>query len=38
MSDKEQKAKTLYEEGKLAFSKGEYSSSITKLGEACQLL
>ncbi|KAG2236031.1 hypothetical protein INT48_008123 [Thamnidium elegans] len=38
MSDKEQKAKTLYEEGKLAFSKGEYSSSIAKLGEACQLL
>ncbi|GAA5802550.1 hypothetical protein EDC94DRAFT_626363 [Helicostylum pulchrum] len=38
MSDKEQKAQTLYEEGKLAFSKGEYSSSIIKLGEACQLL
>lgn len=38
MSDKETKAKNLFEEGKLAFNKGEYSSSISKLGEACQLL
>lgn len=38
MSDKEAKAKTLFEEGKLSFNKGDYSASITKLGEACQLL
>lgn len=32
------KAQELFEQGKLAFNNGEYESSVTKLGEACQLL
>ncbi|KAG1110491.1 hypothetical protein G6F42_015316 [Rhizopus arrhizus] len=31
------KAQELFEQGKLAFNNGEYESSVTKLGEACQL-
>ncbi|KAI8641323.1 hypothetical protein BD408DRAFT_368430 [Parasitella parasitica] len=31
-------AQALFEQGKLAFNNGEYESSVTKLGEACQLL
>ncbi len=34
----EAKAQELFDQGKLAFNKGEYESSVTKLGEACQLL
>lgn len=38
MSEKETQAKTLLEEGKLAYSSGIYDTSVSKLGEACQLL
>lgn len=34
----ETKAQTLFDQGKLDFNNGEYESSVTKLGEACQLL
>lgn len=37
-SSSEAKAQELFDQGKLAFNKGEYESSVTKLGEACQLL
>jgi hypothetical protein len=38
MSDQETKAKTLLDEGKLALTNGEYDTTVSKLGEACQLL
>ncbi|KAI9339230.1 hypothetical protein BD770DRAFT_476761 [Pilaira anomala] len=38
MSDKEQRATKLLEEGKRSFSEGKYDTSISQLSEACQLL
>jgi hypothetical protein len=36
--EQKQTAQTLFEEGKKAFASGNYESSATQLGQACQLL
>jgi hypothetical protein len=36
--DQQTKAQTLFDQGKLDFKNGRYDASVSKLGEACQLL